>query len=121
MYLCVHVDDGLVMSNSEEFIADFLEIFLKEVNEIRIFKPIQKYLGIEVKEEDNRIHVSQSKYILEEINLLGIGKDSKMTQYPMSSNTNLHTASKDPSIDASIWNSSISIGPFTARYLDFGG
>jgi hypothetical protein len=40
MYLCVHVDDGLVMSNSEEFIADFLEIFLKEVNEIRIFKPI---------------------------------------------------------------------------------
>ena len=63
MYLCVHVDDGLVMSNSEEFIADFLEKFRKEVNEIRIFKPIKKYLGIEVKEKDNRIHVSQSKYI----------------------------------------------------------
>jgi hypothetical protein len=99
MYLCVHVDDGLIASNSEEFIADFLEKFQKEVNEIKIFKPIEKYLGMEVKEEDNRIHVSQSKYILEEINLLGIGNDSKMTQYPMSSNTNLHTALKDPSIE----------------------
>jgi hypothetical protein len=89
----------LVTSNKEDLINDFIHQFEQEVNEIKVFKPIEKYLGMEVKEDDNRVYISQKKYILEDVNLLEIENNCKETFYPMSSNVNLHTSVKDPTLE----------------------
>ena len=53
----MHVDDGLVTGNKEDLINDFIHQFEQELNEIKVFKPIEKYLGMEVTEDDNRVYI----------------------------------------------------------------
>jgi hypothetical protein len=88
LYTSVHVDDGLMVADSNETIDSFMETFNKHITKATLFRPVLKYLGMEVEDRDDYIHLHLQKYI-SEIDLLGI-KDQFQTSYlPMNANLNL--------------------------------
>ena len=86
IYLCIHVDDGLLCTNNIKSFEKFRKKFTLKVDKITIVQPLIKCIGIQTKYD--RIHgyilCNQSAYITEHL--------PSQTQYeriPMSPSYNL--------------------------------
>ena len=67
MMITVHVDDGILISNSCKANDLFMKEFLKHVIKAKLSELFKRYLGMDFQKTDNSIIVTQSKYI-EDIN-----------------------------------------------------
>ena len=87
LYLVIHVDDGLITATSIEFTELFISEFKKHLHKVKLFYPIQRYLGmtIDTHSLDNKIRLSQSEYVDD----LKLFDSYKKTLIPMSPHYNL--------------------------------
>jgi hypothetical protein len=67
MYLIIHVDDGFVVSTSQEALNEFFDELKKSLTNIVVFKEMPKFLGLDIRMEDNVCYVSQQSYINDKI------------------------------------------------------
>jgi hypothetical protein len=88
MYTTIHVDDGLMMADSLETVHSFMKEFKNYIKEASLFYPVQKFLGMELEEDEKHIYVHQQEYI-KSIELLDINNDCTYEAVPMRSNVNL--------------------------------
>ncbi len=63
MLVCVHVDDGYIVSKSEGAIDTFIIDLMKEIHNATLCKPCQKYVGMEIVPDGNHVFVHQNTYI----------------------------------------------------------
>ena len=93
MILCVHVDDLFVMAYYDEIFDGVEKATEKHVRELKEFKDVQKYLGMEFTQNDHTLYLHQRNYINNLLDNLDpeIKKSVKSRVYPLS-----------PSIDLSI-------------------
>jgi hypothetical protein len=61
--LCVHVDDGYIVSKSEGDIDTFIIDLMKEIHNATLYKPCQTYVGMEIVPDGNHVIVHQNTYI----------------------------------------------------------
>jgi hypothetical protein len=91
IFLCVHVDDGLVVTNSQGII-DWLEQYMKScLREVKFERTVKKYIGFDVdyKQEERRVILTHEVYIKDK------WKDFNDTVLiPMSPSHNLRIAEK---------------------------
>ena len=48
IFICTHVDDGLMISTSEQISLQFIDTLNKFIRDVTLFNPIQKYLGMSI-------------------------------------------------------------------------
>jgi hypothetical protein len=65
LILTVHVDDIIVVGKSKQLIQYFKDEFRRHVTDIKEFKDVKKYLGLEIKRDRNMILVGQEQYAKE--------------------------------------------------------
>jgi hypothetical protein len=63
MILTIHVDDIIVAGKSTELIQAFKDEFRRHVTDIKEFKEVKKYLGLEIDIKENKIELKQTNYI----------------------------------------------------------
>jgi len=98
LYLVIHVDDGLVTATSLEFTELFISEFKKHIHKVKLFYPIQRYLGMTIDSHsiDHKIVLSQSEYIDD----LKLYDSYKKTPIPMSPHYNLRIELPNPNNDS---------------------
>jgi hypothetical protein len=99
MYLCVFVDDGLMISISDDLINEFMEKLKTKVMECKLYKPLLKYLGMEIEARDNHFVIHQNDYI-SKMNFYDIGNNCEHEKIPMSANTNLRDERQNKSLES---------------------
>lgn len=62
LYLAIHVDDGILISNNEDKTKELLKK-LEDSFEFTITKDPTSFLGIEINKEENSIKLKQTKYM----------------------------------------------------------
>jgi hypothetical protein len=97
MYITIHVDDGLAMSDSLQTIQNFMKEFQTYIKEATLFYPVKKFLGMEISEDDNHAYVHQHEYI-KNIKLLDIDSNCKFERIPMKPNVNLRIQEQDDTL-----------------------
>lgn len=88
LYTTIHVDDGLMMADSSDTVHQFMEVFKSYVKDAKLFSPVQKFLGMQIEEDEEYVYLHQSEYI-KNIDLLGIKDVYKSEKVPMKSSINL--------------------------------
>jgi hypothetical protein len=83
MLVCVHVDDGYIVSKSEGAIDTFIIDLMKEIHNATLYKPCKKYVGMEIIQDGNHVIVHQNTYI-KSLNLLDITNNCRQEHIPMS-------------------------------------
>ena len=53
IYLCIHIDDGLLCTNNIKSLEEFKKTFTLKVDKITIVQPLIKYVGIQTKYDRN--------------------------------------------------------------------
>ena len=86
IYLCIHVDDGLLCTNNIKSFEEFKKTFTLKVVKITIVQPLIKYVGIQTKYDRNNGYIScnQSAYITEHL-----PSQTQHERIPMSPSYNL--------------------------------
>jgi len=86
VYLCIHVDDGLLCTNNVKSFEEFKKIFTLKVDKITIVQPLIKYVGIQTKYDriNGYILCNQSAYITEHL-----PRQTQHERIPMSPSYNL--------------------------------
>ncbi len=110
--LCVHVDDGYIVSKSEGAIDSFIIDLMKEIHNATLYKPCQKYIGMEIIPDGNHVIVHQNTYI-KSLNLHDITNDCHSEHIPMSNTMDL----KDP--EANLPNPQLSSSKTAKRTLRY--
>jgi len=89
IYLTVHVDDGLLLSNDKALAQEFMAGLLTHVRKAVMYDSVKLYLGMDIERTDNGkvFHVSQGRYITDACE----GFD-RIYGTPMSVSTNLRIA-----------------------------
>jgi hypothetical protein len=95
MFMCLHVDDGYLVSNSDEMIDVFMSELLGKIKSATLYRPCQKYLGIEIEQSGDHMILNQNAFI-EQMDMLGIGKEFKKTTIPLSNTVDLGDQEKNP-------------------------
>jgi hypothetical protein len=86
LIICVHVDDGLMISNSDQLIYDFITMFKTHVKDAVLYNPIKRFINIDISREGNYVYLNQNTYI----NEMNIYKPHNSTyEVPMPSTINL--------------------------------
>lgn len=94
-----HVDDGLVVCNTEEVFYDLIEkIKQRKIPKVTTFMPIQKYVGITISrdKENGKFILSQKSYI-DEMESIGTPKAAAVPHNP---DINLRTATPNEKNDS---------------------
>ena len=93
--LCVHVDDGKLISTKKECIEEFLEVLLQHVRKVKLLWTYSRYIGMDVDwyPEDQRVLLNQRTYIEQRDWVSTTTRDIKT---PMSVTVNLRTAKPNP-------------------------
>lgn len=86
-FVLVYVDDILIVSNSIEK-ERFIKSKLSQAFKIKDLGPAKYCLGIEIRQEEDKIYLSQSGYIRDILMKLGM-QDSKPVSTPLASGTKL--------------------------------
>ena len=86
IYLCIHVDDGLLCTNNIKSFEEFKKIFTLKVDKITIVQPLIKYVGIQTNYDRNNGYIlcNQSAYITEHL-----PSQTQHERIPMSPSYNL--------------------------------
>jgi hypothetical protein len=95
MLVCVHVDDGYIVSKSEGAIDTFIIDLMKEIHNATLYKPCKKYVGREIIQDGNHVIVHQNTYI-KNLNLLDITNNCRQEHIPMSNTMNLKDCNTNP-------------------------
>jgi hypothetical protein len=95
MVVCVHVDDGYIISKSEGAIDTFITDLMKEIHNATLYKPCQKYVGMEIIPDGNHVLVHQNTYI-KSLKLLDITDDCHSEEIPMSNTMDLKDSKVNP-------------------------
>ena len=95
MVVCVHVDDGYIVSKSEGAIDTFIIDLMKEIHNATLYKPCQKYVGMEIIPDGNHVLVHQNTYI-KSLKLLDITDDCHSEETPMSNTMDLKDSKVNP-------------------------
>jgi hypothetical protein len=97
--LCVHVDDGYIVSiqlfKSEGVIDTFITHLVKEIHNATLYKPCQKYVGMEIVQDGNHLIVHQNTCI-KSLKLLDIINDCHSEHIQMSTTMDLKDHKTDP-------------------------
>jgi hypothetical protein len=93
-YVCVHVDDGLMIADNIEAINEFMKILQTHVKKATLFFPIKKYLGMELTETNKHVQVFQ-KYYIDELKSIEINDVPTFESIPMSPTANLRLEKPD--------------------------
>jgi hypothetical protein len=95
MLVCVHVDDGYIVSKSEGAIDTFIIDLMKEIHNATLYKPCKKYVGMEIIQDGNHVIVHQNAYI-KNLNLLDITNNFSQEHIPMSNTMDLKDSNTNP-------------------------
>jgi hypothetical protein len=90
MYVCIHVDDGLMIASDRSMIDKFMIDFQTEIKKATLFCPIGRYLGIDCTQKGNQILLSQQQYIDDDLDL-ELVSTKKPLRIPMPNTVNLRT------------------------------
>ena len=63
--LCVHIDDGYIVSKSKGAIDTFIIDLMKDIHNATLYKLCQKDVGMEIVPDGNHVYVHQNTYIKE--------------------------------------------------------
>jgi hypothetical protein len=91
----VHVDDEYIVSKSEGAIDTFIIDLMKEIHNATLYKPCQKYVGMEIVPDGNHVIVHQNTYI-KSLKLLDITDDCHPEDIPMSNTMDLKDSKVNP-------------------------
>jgi hypothetical protein len=95
LYTTIHVDDGLMMADSKETVDHFITQFRTYVSfDLKVYNPVQKFLGMQIEEDDKYVYVHQKDYI-KNIDLLGVKEVVKVEKAPMKSSVNLRVCEQN--------------------------
>jgi hypothetical protein len=106
LYVTFHVDDGLIVASGRNVIDDFMVSFLTYIRSATRFDPLEKYLGIEIKQIGKVIFLTQKQYI-KDMNLYD-ESSIKRTLIPMNQSENLRIEPQNPNNE--------SLLPVTGKY-----
>lgn len=67
--ISIHVDDGLIITNDKKIIKEFQDYIKKEVQGVKFSEEFKKFLGIEVKEEENNVFMHHQVYLEEKMKI----------------------------------------------------
>nr|GEU88528.1 retrovirus-related Pol polyprotein from transposon TNT 1-94 [Tanacetum cinerariifolium] len=95
----IHVDDIIFDSMSQNLCDDFVRIMHDEF-EMSMIGELNFFLGLQIKQMEDRIFFNQSKYIKEMLKKFGL-EDSKPTKIPMSTEIKLTKDDESDSVDSS--------------------
>jgi hypothetical protein len=95
LYICLHVDDGLMVSSHHAMLGVFMKQFQTHIKKATLFDPLEKYIGIEIERERNRIALHQQTYIagMEDLHK---SESKKTFKIPMSNSVNLREQKSNP-------------------------
>nr|GEW94717.1 retrovirus-related Pol polyprotein from transposon TNT 1-94 [Tanacetum cinerariifolium] len=93
----IYVDDIIFGSTCQEICNDFAKIMHDEF-EMSMMGELNFFLGLQIKQLDDRIFFNQSKYIKEMLKKFRL-EDSKQMKTPMSMETKLTRDEEDESVD----------------------
>jgi hypothetical protein len=61
LYTTIHVDDGLMMADSEDTVDHYIEKLKTYISfDLKLFSPVQKFLGMQIEEDENYIYIYTS-------------------------------------------------------------
>ncbi|GJY09127.1 retrovirus-related pol polyprotein from transposon TNT 1-94 [Tanacetum coccineum] len=95
----IYVDDIIFGSTSQNLCDDFAKIMHDEF-EMSMMGELNFFLGLQIKQMEDRIFFNQSKYIKEMLKKFGL-EDSKPTKTPMSTEIKLTKDDEADSVDSS--------------------
>ncbi|GKB98574.1 retrovirus-related pol polyprotein from transposon TNT 1-94 [Tanacetum coccineum] len=95
----IYVDDIIFGSTSQNLCDDFAKIMHDEF-EMSMMGELNFFLGLQIKQMEDRIFFNQSKYIKEMLKKFGL-EDSKPTKTPMSTEIKLTKDDQSDSVDSS--------------------
>jgi hypothetical protein len=98
LYICVHVDDGLMVASSQTVIDDFMQEFQTHIKKATLFPTLKKYLGIDIVEDklNNKVHLSQAGHIAK----IDVPMLKKEVRVPMQHTVDLRGAMPDEKNDS---------------------
>jgi hypothetical protein len=70
MLVCVHIDDEYIVSKSEGAIDTFIIDLMKEIHNATLYKPCQKYVGMEIVPETETIVIVHQKTYIKSLKLI---------------------------------------------------
>jgi hypothetical protein len=88
-----------MIASSDTLIDKFIEILKTKVMGCKLYRPLIKYLGMEIKFTNNHIILHQNDYI-DKMKLLNINNDCKIEKLPMSTNINLRDAKQNIELES---------------------
>ena len=93
--LCVHVDDGKLISTKKEYIEEFLQTLLQHVRKVKILWTYSRYIGMDVDwyPEEQQVILNQRTYIEQRD---WVSTTTREIKTPMSTTVNLRTAKPNP-------------------------
>ncbi|GKB23480.1 retrovirus-related pol polyprotein from transposon TNT 1-94 [Tanacetum coccineum] len=94
----IYVDDIIFGSTSQNLCDDFAKIMHDEF-EMSMMRKLNFFLGLQIKQMEDRIFFNQSKYIREMLKKFGL-EDSKPTKTPMSTEIKLTKVDEADSMDS---------------------
>ncbi|GKA68328.1 retrovirus-related pol polyprotein from transposon TNT 1-94, partial [Tanacetum coccineum] len=108
----IYVDDIIFGSTSQNLCDDFAKIMHDEF-EMSMMGELNFFLGLQIKQMEDKIFFNQSKYIKEMLKKFGL-EDSKPTKTPMSTEIKLTKDDEADSVDSSKYRG------FKSRYVHEG-
>ena len=62
MKATIHVDDGLMMADSKDTVDQFITQIRTYLSfDLKLYNPVQKFLGMHIEEDDNYVYVHQKE------------------------------------------------------------
>ncbi|GKB20000.1 retrovirus-related pol polyprotein from transposon TNT 1-94 [Tanacetum coccineum] len=113
----IYVDDIIFGSTSQNLCDDFEKIMHDEF-EISMMGELNFFLGLQIKQMEDRIFFNQSKYIKEMLKKFGL-EDSKPTKTPMSMEIKLTKDDEADFVDSSKYRA-LAISTTEAKYVSIG-
>ncbi|KAK6125405.1 hypothetical protein DH2020_040832 [Rehmannia glutinosa] len=95
--VCLYVDDMLIMGSSHDLIMKTKNM-LKSKFEMSMMGKLNFFLGLQIKQSQEGIYISQSKYTKELLKKFGIEEGRTVTT-PMATNIKIDTDEKGKSVD----------------------
>ncbi|KAK6128492.1 hypothetical protein DH2020_037776 [Rehmannia glutinosa] len=97
--VCLYVDDMLIMGNSHDLIMKFSKLMQGEF-EMSMMGKLNFFLGLQIKQCQEGIYISQSKYTKELLKKFGI-EEGRTVSTPMATNVKIDKDEKGKSADES--------------------
>ncbi|KAG7559036.1 Integrase catalytic core [Arabidopsis thaliana x Arabidopsis arenosa] len=101
----IYVDDIVCGSTKQQLVNDFVQSMTKEF-EMSMVGAMSYFLGLQIKQTDEGIHISQGTYAKELIQRFGL-QTSKTSKTPMSSTTKLSADEAGESVDEKLYRAMI--------------